>query len=81
MCRETSFLCCANDRTLAQAAQRLWALLGDLQKLLGHGPEHSALSDPAGVGLGLDGPRGLCLPQPCCESTLVEILEWVRRKP
>lgn len=37
------------------------------------GPGHSALDGPAGVGLGPDGPRGLCLPQPCCESALVEL--------
>jgi len=40
------------DRAVAQAAQRLWSLLGDLPKPPGHGPGHPALGVPAGVGAG-----------------------------
>lgn len=33
------FLCCVDDRVLAQIVQRVWSiLLGDLQKLSGCGP-------------------------------------------
>lgn len=53
---------------LARVAQRLWILLlGDLQKPLGHGPEHPALCGPAGTGIGANGTRGAFQPQLCCE--------------
>ena len=39
-----SLLCCASDRAVAQAAQKLWSLLhGDLQQLPGCGLGHPAL--------------------------------------
>ena len=41
----TSVLC----RSLAQAVQRLWGLLGDLTEPLGNGPKHLALGIPACV--------------------------------
>lgn len=41
---------CGDDGALAKV-QRLWSLLlGDLQKLLGHGPEHNTLGGPAWAG-------------------------------
>lgn len=57
-------LLCTAGCTLAQVAQRLWTLLlGDLQKPPGHGPEHPALDDQDGGGVGPHGPRGPCQPQ------------------
>lgn len=42
---QETFLCCAADRALAQAAQRLWSLfLGKFQKPSEHGPEHPVLA-------------------------------------
>ena len=63
-------LCCAGDRAVAQAAQSLWALLGDLQTPAGHGAGHPALGVPAGAGAGPDGPRGPFQPQPRGASVL-----------
>jgi len=52
---------------LPQAAQRLWVLLrGDLQRPPGCGPGHSALGGLTGEGLGPEGSRGACQPQPVC---------------
>jgi len=47
--------------------ERLWGLLlGDLQKSPERGPGHPAVGVPAGAGVGPDGHRGHCQPQPCC---------------
>lgn len=48
----TSVLC----RSLAQAVQRLWGLLGDLTEPLGNGPKHLALGIPACVTWHLEFP-------------------------
>lgn len=49
---------CAGGRAVAQATQRLWAvLLGHLQKLPGRGPVHPAL---------WEGPACAVQPQPFC---------------
>ena len=59
-----ALLCCAGNRALVWSAQKLWDLLvGDLQKLPGHGPGH-----PAQAGTGL---RGL-LPQPFCDKVIMQ---------
>lgn len=50
---------CAGDGAVAQAAQRFWSLfLGDVQKLLRHGPGQPALAVPAGAGVEPDGHTG-----------------------
>lgn len=57
-------LCFEDDQALEQVFQRLWSLLLEgLQKLPGHGAGHPALGGP-------DGSRGLCQPQPCCDSVI-----------
>ena len=46
---------------------RDWVLLlGDLQRPPGCGPGHSALGGLTGEGLGPEGSRGACQPQPVC---------------
>jgi len=47
-----SSLCCVGDGALAQAAQQLWGLLGDLQQPPGHGAMCPALGVPVELGLG-----------------------------
>lgn len=56
------------DGALAQPVQRLWNLLGDLQKLSGHGPGHLALGCPAGARGELEGSRGSFQPPSFCGS-------------
>lgn len=58
--RQEAVLCYVGDRALAQAAQGLWCLLADLQKLPGPGPEPPALGVLAGGRVGPDGPRSHC---------------------
>ena len=70
---QAALLCCAGDRALAQAVQRLCSLfLEDLQKLPGCGPGHPALGVPAGAGVGPDGRRGPCQHQPSFNSIIME---------
>lgn len=67
-----ALLCCVGTWALAQVAQRLRILfLGDLQKPpeCGRGP--SALRFSAAEGVGPDGPRDPCQPQPFCESVML----------
>jgi len=53
-------VCCAGDRALAQAAQRLQSpLLGDLQQSPGHRPGHTALVSLLELGLGQMDPEHL----------------------
>ena len=63
--------------------ERLWSLLlGDLQKLPGHGPDNCSLCFPAGSGVGPDGPRDPFQSQTFCDSnnnnywTKHRIIEW-----
>lgn len=65
--RSISVLC--DNGALAQVAQMLRSLLGDLQKPPGRGPGYSVLGDSAGAGL--DGPSGPCPPQPFCHSAKI----------
>jgi len=48
----------------------VYFLLGDLPKLPGYGPGHSALGVPAGAGLGPEGHRGPILPPLWCDSVI-----------
>ena len=64
-----------SDGALAQAAQRLWdLLLGDLPELPGCSPGHPALGVPAGVGAGVEGPRG---PASLSRAITYSFLRWV----
>jgi len=60
----------AGAGALAQVSQRGYgvSLLGDFQKLPGHGPGRAALRVPAGAGAGVDKPRGAFPLQPVCDS-------------
>jgi len=51
-------------RALARAAQRVCgaSMLGDLQKLPGHGPGQPSVQSPTGARVGSDGSSGPCKP-------------------
>lgn len=59
-------LYCMGYGALAEAIRSLWNLLGDLQKLSGHGPGHLALGCPAGSRDELEGLRGSFQPPSFC---------------
>jgi len=63
---------CEGDQALAQVAQRVCGdfVLGDIEKLSGHGPRQLSLGGPE---LDKMTSRGSCQPQPFCESVTCTI--------